>query len=341
MVIDDLSWLLLFCKNQKISNCKIVTIDNPGFSITIDLQNTSFLNKSFDRFRIDRSEHDWIYCFIYENRFNGACGPTNLSELFSIFRKWIEGNLVYENSEINWLTQWYVSHCNGDWEHEHGLQFRFSDLDLICHIIIDLTGTECEEQEYDYQPPSKLDNSIMECFVCERKFYIECDPINISLCLQIFREWADQFHNLSNDFLGDGFFKKCERMISRNKFSNFENKIKVLYSILKLKKVLSVIPFRNMIHIVFYDNISLNIYSKISTSKDVRDLKGSTLRNYKILYPFINFQFSQDHMFSIDLDSTYEGHPVRLELSVPKQYAIDGFEWIQGNFPEQPWVLYV
>ena len=48
MVIDDLSWLLLFCKNQKISNCKIVTIDNPGFSITIDLQNTSFLNKSFE-----------------------------------------------------------------------------------------------------------------------------------------------------------------------------------------------------------------------------------------------------------------------------------------------------
>ena len=66
----------------------IGTIDNPGWSIKVNLQDTELENKQFDKIHIERSENDWIFCVVKEGNFEGACGPMNLPEVLMLFRKW-------------------------------------------------------------------------------------------------------------------------------------------------------------------------------------------------------------------------------------------------------------
>lgn len=68
---------------------EIETLDNPGWTVTIDLAETTLESKSFDRVAIHRSEDDWSVCRVEERRFRGACGPVNLGEVLHTFRAWV------------------------------------------------------------------------------------------------------------------------------------------------------------------------------------------------------------------------------------------------------------
>lgn len=70
---------------------KITTIDNPGWSVSIDLFDTNLEGKEFDTIKEDRSENDWFICFVVNKKFESRCGPRNLSEVLRIFRSWAEG----------------------------------------------------------------------------------------------------------------------------------------------------------------------------------------------------------------------------------------------------------
>ncbi len=67
---------------------KIDTIDNPGWSVLIDLQETSLANKAFVELDIKRTEEDWLYCAVSNGKFNGAGGVGNLAELLCTFLEW-------------------------------------------------------------------------------------------------------------------------------------------------------------------------------------------------------------------------------------------------------------
>lgn len=70
---------------------KIYTLDNPGWTIEIDLAETRLSNVVFSTTTIDRSESDWIYCTVTDGVFRGAGGINNLDELIEIFLNWAEG----------------------------------------------------------------------------------------------------------------------------------------------------------------------------------------------------------------------------------------------------------
>lgn len=67
---------------------KISTIDNPGWSLKIDLEGTLQETKSFTSVDLTRDESDWIRCRIREGRFEGFGGPKNLEELVGLFLQW-------------------------------------------------------------------------------------------------------------------------------------------------------------------------------------------------------------------------------------------------------------
>jgi elongation factor P hydroxylase len=69
---------------------KIETLDNPGWSLAIDLERTSRQGVSFERVEIHRSEHDWCLCWVDCLVFKSACGPTNLGEAIHTFRTWCQ-----------------------------------------------------------------------------------------------------------------------------------------------------------------------------------------------------------------------------------------------------------
>ncbi|WP_090638615.1 Imm53 family immunity protein [Neobacillus massiliamazoniensis] len=83
---------------QDINGISITTLDNPGWYVKIDLDETDLESKVFEEVNIERTEHDWVQCkVIFEDenedenrRFIGAGGPTNLEELLEIFKNWAE-----------------------------------------------------------------------------------------------------------------------------------------------------------------------------------------------------------------------------------------------------------
>jgi len=67
---------------------RLNTIDNPGWSLTISLQDTELEGKKFKNLEINRSDSNWLFCAVRNNRFEGRCGCNNLEEILHIFRSW-------------------------------------------------------------------------------------------------------------------------------------------------------------------------------------------------------------------------------------------------------------
>lgn len=86
------NWYYQYCDGDWEHNetIKIYTIDNPGWRITIDLEGTDCESKLFDNFKKEMSEHNWYHCFLRNGKFEGAGGPSNLVDILSFFKRWVE-----------------------------------------------------------------------------------------------------------------------------------------------------------------------------------------------------------------------------------------------------------
>lgn len=68
---------------------RIETLDNPGWSVTIDLSETELASLPFEEIRADMSENDWLFCSVDKNnRFIGFGDTTKLIQLLRTFRTW-------------------------------------------------------------------------------------------------------------------------------------------------------------------------------------------------------------------------------------------------------------
>jgi hypothetical protein len=68
---------------------KIETLDNPGWSITIDLEETDFEALTLNENKKDGDE-SWFYYKIENHQFLAACSPGKLDEMIGAFRQVIE-----------------------------------------------------------------------------------------------------------------------------------------------------------------------------------------------------------------------------------------------------------
>jgi hypothetical protein len=97
--MDSLSWLeewyLYNCDGdwEHTYGVTIGTLDNPGWSVDIDLIDTDLEGIDFKAVdNTKRSEDDWLFCKVEDNVFRGCGGPRNLYEIIGIFRDWVEAN---------------------------------------------------------------------------------------------------------------------------------------------------------------------------------------------------------------------------------------------------------
>ncbi|MEU0544681.1 immunity 53 family protein [Nocardia sp. NPDC005978] len=67
---------------------RIETLDNPGWLVEINLEQTDLEDQKYPRQQIDRSEHDWVHAWTAGQTFRLACGPRNLTEALALFRVW-------------------------------------------------------------------------------------------------------------------------------------------------------------------------------------------------------------------------------------------------------------
>jgi hypothetical protein len=85
-------WYLEHCNDdwEHQYGVKFETIDNPGWSMEIDLRGTELSGKEFAEIKLDRSQADWIVCRVREGKFEGFGGAENLKEIIEVFLSWAE-----------------------------------------------------------------------------------------------------------------------------------------------------------------------------------------------------------------------------------------------------------
>lgn len=93
--MKELSWLEQWFKSQcdgeweHTYGIKIETLDNPGWELQIELQDTPWENKAFANRQLDE-EDTWIHCYKEGGRFLGYCSIGSLDEIIRIFREWVD-----------------------------------------------------------------------------------------------------------------------------------------------------------------------------------------------------------------------------------------------------------
>ena len=93
--MDLLNWLQDWYNQQcdglweHAKRIRIGTLDNPGWMVDINLEETEWELKEFKTINDDRTENDWIMCKIENCIFKGRGGPLNLEEILKIFHDWI------------------------------------------------------------------------------------------------------------------------------------------------------------------------------------------------------------------------------------------------------------
>ncbi|MEP3654558.1 MAG: immunity 53 family protein [Litorimonas sp.] len=85
------NWYLNECNGdwEHQYGVKIDTLDNPGWSIEIDIRDTYLAQREFEKVSIqNESENDWVICWIKDEKFIGSCGPKNLGKMIGFFLNW-------------------------------------------------------------------------------------------------------------------------------------------------------------------------------------------------------------------------------------------------------------
>jgi hypothetical protein len=86
------AWFTMQCNGdwEHQQGIQIGTLDNPGWTLRVDLAGTSMEDEPFERVDLNRAEHDWYECWVEDSMFHAVCGPLNLSEAIHTFRTWCD-----------------------------------------------------------------------------------------------------------------------------------------------------------------------------------------------------------------------------------------------------------
>jgi hypothetical protein len=88
------SWFAEQCDGhwEHMYGVRVASLDNPGWSLEIDLAETPLEDVVRSRHFEERNENDWISYELKESKFLGHGGPRNLDELVRVFRQiWQKG----------------------------------------------------------------------------------------------------------------------------------------------------------------------------------------------------------------------------------------------------------
>lgn len=89
--LDSLSqWFLSNCNGdwEHDRRVSISNLDNPGWTIEIDLSDTQLEGRDFEPVESTAGGADWYRCWVDKSTFHGVAGPLNLEVLLSTFLSW-------------------------------------------------------------------------------------------------------------------------------------------------------------------------------------------------------------------------------------------------------------
>ena len=66
----------------------IETLDNPGWTVTVDLEGTPLEDATFTAIHDVSHDTDWLSCRVVNRRFEGSGGPSRLRAILTVFLDW-------------------------------------------------------------------------------------------------------------------------------------------------------------------------------------------------------------------------------------------------------------
>ena len=89
------------------------------------------------------------------------------------------------------LQHWFHSRCNGDWEHDYGVEIGTLDNPgwsvAICLAETPLIDKDFPKLERNYGHPSDW----LICWVAEERFHAACGPLKLEEAFEVFLMWAE------------------------------------------------------------------------------------------------------------------------------------------------------
>jgi len=93
-------WYLSQCNEdwEHTYGVSIETLDNPGWSLEVELTDTYLEAKEFNEQsygvgnEAESSGENWIICKVKDNKFIGYGGPRKLEEIINVFLWWAKSN---------------------------------------------------------------------------------------------------------------------------------------------------------------------------------------------------------------------------------------------------------
>jgi len=92
---------------------------------------------------------------------------------------------------IAWLSEWYKSNCDGDWEHYYGIKIDTLD-NPGWKVDIDLVDTYLEDVEFNKVQIYIDDLNWIHCSVADGVFKGGGSIDKLEEILKIFRQWATE-----------------------------------------------------------------------------------------------------------------------------------------------------
>jgi hypothetical protein len=80
-------WYLDQCDDdwEHTYGVRVDTLDNPGWSVRIDLADTPLSDRDYARAEAYRTDDDWVVSWREDQCWCAACGPLNLDEAIAAF----------------------------------------------------------------------------------------------------------------------------------------------------------------------------------------------------------------------------------------------------------------
>jgi hypothetical protein len=196
---ENIKWLQKWFYHNSKEKLLIETIDNPGWSLKLILENSIYKNKLFYDIRIDRTDDNWCHCIKNkkENIYFIVGGSFNLNEVISFFKNNLKEEKqsyrinVTENDLINRIQKWYFQYCDGDWEHSDRFIIKTMP-DSTWYFSVLLEGTHSENKFLKSIEIIKAKSDWYKCYVEDGYFKGEGGSFNLINIINIFCNWVDK-----------------------------------------------------------------------------------------------------------------------------------------------------
>jgi Immunity protein 53 len=91
-------------------------------------------------------------------------------------------------STLEQLEKWYSARCNGDWEHQWGVEIGTLD-NPGWRVRIDLAGTPKHGATLEQIAIERSEQDWIICWTADNRFHIACGPENLSEAIPLFMQW--------------------------------------------------------------------------------------------------------------------------------------------------------